>query len=188
MNDLKQIDIKVFADQGQDINPYEFVGVLQRWIQEHKIPGVLIDVADYSHIEDGAGIILVGHEYNLSVDYTGGRMGLLFHYKLPSEDTLEERIASALKQAFNAAALLQEEDEFKARLAFSRTNFRFLASDRLNAPNDDATYAAIAPILEQAVKAVSGGDVTLISVDENAHARLAIDGVASAEIEVGAPA
>jgi len=96
---IQKIDVKVFATKGEDIDPYEFVPVLQRWIQEHTIPGTLIDVADYSHMHEGPGIILVGHQYNVSVDYTSGKMGLLFRYKRPAENTFAERVQSAARQA-----------------------------------------------------------------------------------------
>ena len=175
MNDLKQIDIKVFAEDASDVKATEFVAVLQRWIREHTVPGTLIDVADYSHIHHGAGVILVGHEYNLSVDYGDGRMGLLVHYKLPAEDSLEERIASAMKLAFNACSILEEEGEFKARLKFSRTDFRFLPSDRLHAPNTDDVYAQVAPALEAAAKSASGGDASLIRLNDDPDKRLTID-------------
>ena len=186
MNDLKQIDIKVFAEDTSDVQAAEFIAVFQRWIREHTIPGTLIDVADYSHIHNGAGVILVGHEYNLSVDYGDGRMGLLVHYKLPSEDSLQERIASAMKLAFNACSILEEEGEFKARLKFSRTNFRFLASDRLHAPNSDETYAEIAATLEAAAKTLSGSDVTVSRVNDSPGERLAIDVSMGAEADTAA--
>ena len=186
MNELKQIDIKVFAEEASDVKATEFIAVLQRWIREHTIPGTLIDVADYSHIHNGAGVILVGHQYNLSIDYVDGRMGLLVHYKLATEETLEERIEAAIKLAFNACILLEEESEFKARLKFSRTDFRFLASDRLHAPNTNDAYAQVAPVLEAATQSVSGGDVALTRVNDDPDERLAIDVTASAGVKAEA--
>ena len=188
MNELKQIDIKIFAEEGENIAPYEFVPVLQRWIQEHRVPGVLIDVADYSHIHHGAGMILVAHEYNLSIDYTGGRMGLLIHYKLPPQDTFEDRLGAALKQAFSAAAILEEEPEFQARLKFSRTQFQFLASDRLLAPNTDEAYNRIAAVLEARIRKLTDGDVILTRMNEDPRDRLAIEVTASAAVSVCAAA
>ena len=182
MNELKQIDIKIFAENASDVNATEFIAVLQRWIREHTIPGTLIDVADYSHIHNGAGVILVGHEYNLSIDYGDGRMGLLVHDKLPAEDTLEKRIGAAMKLAFNACAILEEEGEFKARLKFSRTNFRFFASDRLHAPNSDDTYTQVSFALEAATRAVSGGDAALSRINDDPDERLTIDVVTFSEV------
>ena len=175
MNELTQIDIKVFAEDASDVKATEFIAVLQRWIREHTIPGTLIDVADYSHIHNGAGVILVGHERNLSIDYADGRMGLLVHYKRPTEQTLEERIVAAIEFAFNACTLLEEEGEFKTRLKFSRTDFRFLANDRLHAPNSDDAYAQLAPALEAAAKSASGSDATLTRINDDPDERLTID-------------
>jgi hypothetical protein len=167
VNDIQKIDVKVFVTEGQDIDPYEFVPVLQRWIQEHTVPGTLIDVADYSHMHHGPGVILVAHEYNLSIDYAEGRMGVLFHYKRPAEATFGERVKSAVEQARNAAKLLEQE-ELSQILKFDTDSLRIIVNDRLLAPNDDATAAE----LESAVAASAGGAQR---VANDARERLAYD-------------
>ena len=136
MEELQRFDIKVFAKQGSDIDPYAFVPVLQRWIRDHSIPGTLIDVADYSHVEGGAGVVLVGHQYNVSIDYTGG-MGLLYRQRQPLEGTFSTRCAAVLKGALGACEQLEGEPEFSGRLKFSREKISFIANDRL-APSKDS--------------------------------------------------
>ena len=174
MDNLKQFDIKIFAATDNGVQATEFILVLQRWIQEHAIPGVLIDVADYSHIHDGTGVILVGHEYNLSIDYVGGRMGVLFRYKQPAESMFQDRLRSALQQAFNACNLLENEEEFEGRLRFDTAGFLFFANDRLAAPNDDQSYDALAPSVEQEAKGMLGRDVTLDRRGDDPRERLTI--------------
>jgi len=188
MSDLQHVDIKVYADQCDGVAATEFVAVLQRWIQEDTIAGVLIDVADYSHIQDGAGIILVGHQFNVSIDYVDGRMGLLVHYKFTPGDTLEARIGAAAQLAFEAAAILQDEPEFQGRLSFARDGFRFMASDRLRAPNDDVSYDAVAQAVEAAAKSLSGGDATLTRVNDDARDRLTVDVTTSVAVPSGVQA
>ena len=188
MSDLTYIDIKVYADQYDGIAPQEFVAVLQRWIQEDTVPGALIDVADYSHIHHGAGVILVGHEYNISADYVDGRMGLLLHYKLTPGDALEARIGAAAQRAFEAAATLQDEPEFQGRLHFETNAFRFMASDRLRAPNTDAAYAEIAAPLEAAAKALTDSEATLTRVTDDDRNRLTIDVATAAPVASAARA
>ena len=85
MDDLKQFDIRIFAKTWNGVDPDAFMGVLQRWIQKHSVPGALIDVADYGHIHHGHGTILIAHEYNLSIDYAGGKPALLIRTKRPAE-------------------------------------------------------------------------------------------------------
>ncbi len=52
----KRISIKLFARNPQVVKPEAFVPVFQRWIQQHAVEGLLIDVADYKHVPDGPGI------------------------------------------------------------------------------------------------------------------------------------
>jgi hypothetical protein len=173
MDDLYQIDIKIFTSQGDDIAPFDFVPVLQRWIQEHTVPGVLIDVADYSHIHHGAGVILVAHEMNISIDYNGGRMGLLYHQKQPREDSFAERLRAVLNDALTACKLLQEEPEFQGRLAFDPGNLLFLASDRLTAPNDEAVSSTLRKEVSEALISIYGEDVRCESVATDSRDRVA---------------
>jgi hypothetical protein len=186
MDEIQKIDVKVFAERGEDIDPFTFVPVLQRWIQEHSIPGVLIDVADYKHIHHGAGIILVGHEYNVSIDYAGGRMGLLVHMKRPSETSFADRVRAALKLAYACCKLLEEDPAFEGQLQFSRTDLRFMVSDRLHAPNDDSVFQAIHDAVDAVAEDVLGGKVALTRRGEDPRERLTIDLVAVDPVDLAA--
>lgn len=156
MNDLKQFDIRIAAKTWQGVDTEAFMGVLQRWIQQHTIPGVLIDVADYGHIHHGHGTILIAHEFNVSVDYADGNLSLLLRVKRPAEATLAARIEAALRLALKACRQLEQEPEFAGKLTFDPSAFTFTANDRLLAPNTDATYAALKPAIEAAAKAALG--------------------------------
>ena len=63
-----------------------FIPVFHKWIQENKIPNhIMVDVADYKHISDGPGIMLIAHEGNFSIDLENGKAGLLYTRKQPLE-------------------------------------------------------------------------------------------------------
>ena len=171
MDDLQRIIVKVFAEQGQDIDPYEFMGVLQRWIREHTVPGTLIDVADYKHIHQGIGVILVAHEFNVNVDYVDGRMGLEYRRKQPLEGTLEQHVETILNDLMSMARQLESEPEFQNRLKFSGTELQITANDRLLAPNEDTAVHALQPALESAVKSVLG-NITLTRTPNDPRERL----------------
>ncbi len=175
MQGLQQIDIKVFVKKGEDIPPYDFMPVLQRWIQKHTIPGALIDVADYSHIHNGPGIILVAHEHNVSVDYNEGRMGLLFHQKQPLDGSLQERMKLCLKYAFMACVELQREPEFDGRLEFDSTKVLFLANDRLHAPNDDVTGGQVEEQLSEVAGRIFDGELDLHRRSDDPRDRIVIE-------------
>ena len=122
MDSLFRIAVKIPVKRGQDIPPFDFVPVLQRWIQKHSVPGTLIDVADYSHMHHGAGVILVAHEFNISIDYVDGQMGLLYNRKQPLDGGVEENIRLCIKYAAMASEELQNEPEFKSKLEFDASN------------------------------------------------------------------
>jgi len=172
MDDLKQFDIRINSKTSQGVDTDAFMGVLQRWIQKHTIPGVLIDVADYGHVHHGHGTILIAHEYNLSVDYADGKLALLIRVKRPAETTLTARIEAALRLALKACDLLEKEPEFAGKLTFDPSGFTFTANDRLLAPNTDATYAALKPAVETAAKAALGGSGRIERVANDPRERM----------------
>lgn len=137
MDALQRFDIKIVARKGEDIPSAEFVPVLQRWIQDHRVEGTLVDVADYGHTHQGPGVILIGHEANIGIDYAEGCMGLLYKRRQDLEGTLAERFRFALTRALEAARLLEEEESFAGRLEFDGGEILVIANDRLNAPNNE---------------------------------------------------
>ena len=183
MNDIKGIDVKVFAGQGGDIAPSEFFAVLQRWIREHTVPGVLIDVADYSHMHHGPGIVLVGHESNVSIDYAEGRMGLLYKYKRISEDGIEEPLKSAIISALTACKLLEQEEEFKGRLKFDGGSLQIVANDRLTAPNEDAAYENLRAATESVLGSVFNDGAEISRTENDARDRLGVEVRASETLD-----
>jgi hypothetical protein len=172
MDGLKKFDIKIFAKSWSG-NPEDFMGVFQRWIQQHTVPGVLVDAADYVHVHYGHGTVLIAHEYNLSMDYGDGRPGVLFRSKRPAEQSLTARIEAGLRIALAACRKLEQEPEFAGKLMFDTAEFAVIANDRLLAPNgapDDAFRRAV----EAAAAAVFGGAVAVERVERDPRERLTL--------------
>ncbi len=186
MDDLKQFDIRINSKTSQGVDTDAFMGVLQRWIQQHTIPGVLIDVADYGHVHHGHGTILIAHEYNLSVDYADGKLALLIRVKRPAETTLTARIEAALRLALKACDLLEKEPEFAGKLSFDPNAFVFTANDRLLAPNDDDAYAALKPAIEAAAKAVFGAPGSIERLKNDPRERMTARVAASKPVTLAA--
>lgn len=186
MDELKRIDLKIFAKSAGGVDTEAFMGVLQRWIQRRAVPGVLIDVADYGHVHHGHGTVLIGHEQNISVDYGDGRMGVLVRLKRPAEVTLTARIEAALRLALKACRLLEEDAAFAGKLSFDPSSFVFVANDRLLAPNDGANFAALKPAVETAAKAVYGGPVSIERVKGDPRERLTLRVAASKPVTLAA--
>jgi hypothetical protein len=146
--ELQRIGIKLFADSSAPVPVRDFIPVFHSWIQKQAIEShLLIDVHNYSHIHNGPGILLVAQEGNFSIDMADGRMGLLYYRKRSGSD-----VASVLKTALAACKLLESDPAFGRRLRFRTDEMSIVTNDRLLAPNDDSTFAALKPSLEAALK------------------------------------
>lgn len=146
-----KLAVKFFAGQGADIPVEDFVPVFHRWIQGKLLNGhQLIDVADYGHVHQGPGTVLVSHEANIHIDLTDGKPGLLYIRKQPGAgNTFRERLRATFAAALQCAALLEAE----AALPHGGIRFRtegplFLINDRLHAPNTPETFAGVRGELE----------------------------------------
>lgn len=145
--ELHKLGVKVFAENGRDVGLLEFIPVFHRWIQGQVLDDLLIDVADYSHMHAGPGIVLVAHEGNYGFDETGERRGLVYYSKHELPGYLHDRLVVVLKKALAACRRLEQEAEFMGRLRFRADELQIFANDRLAAPNTDETFAAFEPVL-----------------------------------------
>jgi hypothetical protein len=154
MNPLR-IAIKLFATRPiarDELHP--FLGVFHRFIQEGTVPGLLIDVADYAHVPDGPGMILIGHEVDYGIDLAGGRAGLLTTRKRALDLDLSVLFRDALAKAVAAARAIEADGDVSARFAVDALEVAF--PDRIAAPNTAAAYEAASKELEPIARLVFG--------------------------------
>ena len=166
--DLQRISIKFYLhDDGEAISPEEAFRIFTSWIPT-TADEVLVDVADYSHIAKAQQTLLVGHDANYCVDTTDGRKGLLYSRKRPVVGTTAERLRDAFATALRACGRL-ERDAGSEGVRFKGEEALLTVNDRLNAPNDEETLAAIAPELDSVLQKLFGGAET--EVERNGDAR-----------------
>jgi hypothetical protein len=135
----QRIQVKLYATAAQD--PERFIPVFHRFIRDRVFDELMIDVADYGHVKDGPGVVLIGHASDYYADQSEGRFGLLYTRKRNGPPP-SERLADALRRAFNAARLLEKEPGLDGvRFATNELLLRF--TDRLRAPNDAATLSTL---------------------------------------------
>jgi hypothetical protein len=145
--DLARFGVKLFAAQTPEDVLKRAVPVFHRWIQNHTVPGVLVDVADYGHLPKSPGVVLVTHEANFALDATEGPLGLLYTRKIPLEGTLEARVKAASVVVLEAASQLEGAPEFEGKLRFRTDLLLWLSNDRLSVPNTEDAWAAVRPAL-----------------------------------------
>jgi hypothetical protein len=149
----QKLCLKLFLKDPAQLHGVKLVPVFQSWIQTHAVEDHLaIDVADYEHVPDGPGTVLVTHEANFALDSTGGRPGLLYQRKQPLPGTFAQRLAPIFRAALHGAARLRE----NPGLAFRTDEIAFRIADRLLAPSTPETFAAIKPELEAFLRKLLG--------------------------------
>ena len=175
MNNLQQIDVKIPAAKFENIDAYTQMGVFQRWIRESTIPGILIDAADYAHMHQGPGVILIAHEFNVSLDHVGGRTGLLYHRKTPQQGELADRIQQIVHAAMVCCRELERAPELEPRIAFDYGRIRVIANDRLQMPNTPENYDAFAELLTTVLTPMFGSEISCSEVAGDPRDRLVVD-------------
>jgi hypothetical protein len=160
--DVHKINVKFFAREPVTVEQAEFVPVFHSWIQIQSVPQhTLVDVADYAHVKDGPGILLVSHEANFYADWFGGRFGFTYQRKQPAPGEFKDRVRQAIVAALESCVRLENDPRLSGRLQFRTDEVSIQLNDRLNAPNSDETWKAVEPELRQVLTEFYGGDVTL---------------------------
>src|SRR5260370_7897028 len=126
---------KVAARESAAIDLGDAIPVFHRWIQEHVGPEMLIDVADYRHVPNGPGVMLIGHEANYSLDMNKGRLGLLYSRKQAGGGA-QENLEQAYEAAMAACSRLEQEAAFAGKLKFTSDN-ELSITTRLLPPTPD---------------------------------------------------
>jgi len=160
--DSSKLAFKLYFRPGTSIDVEAFVPVFHHWIQTRALHGhQLIDVADYSHVYQGPGTMLISHEANLHIDQEDSRPSLMYVRKAPIAGSLQDRMRTVLGYTLQAASMLEAAPEFDGKLHFKTAEIVFRINDRLNGPNTRATFDAIKGDLEAVLKKTFGGTVTL---------------------------
>jgi hypothetical protein len=126
---------------------------------------LLIDVADYAHVPDGPGTVLVAHEANIYADREAGRLGLLYTRKQPPAGTFADRLRQALGATLKIAALLEADPGFEGKLKFRTDEISLRINDRLLAPNTPETFAAVKDDLQAVAGELFGGLPVILEHD-----------------------
>ena len=173
---LQRICIKLYAPE-PGIDDQAFVPIFHEWIRDQAIDNlVLFDVADYAHVPESPGIVLVTHEASFALDRSDGLFGLLAQRRINGSDEAADMIATTLRHALQVAAKLEEDPRLAGKLVFDRSRVLIEANDRLRAPNTDEGYGALEPAVSTAIKAVFSDSTPRVTrVNNDPRDRLAAD-------------
>ena len=172
---LHRISVKYFLDSPQGLDLGSVIPVFHDWIRQGKVPGLLIDVADYGHMVDGPGVMLIGHEVDYALDMSQGRPGLLHVRKRRSNTDADARantspngqLATVFHGALLACKYLEQENSL-GTLKFNTGNAVLTYLDKLSAPNSEQTFNAVIGEIESFLSTVyQGGQVSIQRVSSD---------------------
>ncbi len=155
----KRLGVKFSLKQPPTLQPADILPIFQRWIQEHTVDGMLIDVIDYKHVPAGPGIMLIADEADYAYDLGDGETGLHYIRKrgLPGE------LAPALRLAFRGAlaGALALEAEAPGDILFEFAGAKISFFDRMNFRNDPAVFETIQEPIIDIMSEIYGARVTV---------------------------
>ncbi len=173
--DLQRFAIKLYLKDPSELDPKALIPVFHRWIQQRAIPGhLLIDVADYSHVPHGPGVMLVAHEGHFSLDNSDQRLGLMYTRKQPTEGSFTERFQAVLRATLQARQLLAQEADLSGGLVFKDDELVLVANDRLQAPNTTESFATLRDELGRFLPGLLGEEPAIAHVKSQPRERLAL--------------
>jgi hypothetical protein len=144
--DTVKYELKLFLDNASGVELEEFIPVFHDWIQTQQLAELLIDVADYRHVPQGPGIVLIAHDAHYVMDLTDARLGLLYsrrretHPSRGAIQSIEDRLRSVWHCALTACQRLEAHPLLHGRLQFQGNELLLRCNDRLRAPNTTAAY------------------------------------------------
>jgi hypothetical protein len=154
----QKIAVKLFLQDPTQAHGLKILPVFQQWIQLHAVEEhMAIDVAEYDHVPDGPGTVLVTLEANLYLDHLDARPGLSYQRKRPLPGTFLERLTTIFRHTLLAAARLEQHPG----LRFRTDEFAVKIADRLLAPNTNETFESVRRDLETFALSVLGPQKTL---------------------------
>jgi hypothetical protein len=143
--ELQHVNVKLpLTDPGGvDLEP--LIPIFHRWIQDKVFEERLLDIADYRHVHNGPGVVLIGHEGDYAVDNTDGHLGVRYNRKTALEGSNCDRLKQAARAALNACQRLEGEVSLGGKLRFNGQDVEVFINDRLLAPNREETRAGVRP-------------------------------------------
>ena len=166
-----KISVKLYLDRGREIAPEIWFKIFNAWISAHDGSDVLLDVADYSHVPEGPVTLLIGHEYDISIDDTDAKRGLLYNRKRPGGDGFAQQLGAAVRATCETCRRLEAEGD----VVFRGDELRIVLNDRLNAPNAETTHEAIRDDLNALLHRLYNGAEVAVARRTDAKQRFTLD-------------
>ena len=177
---IQHVNVKFYLENAETVKLADFAAVFNSWIQKQRLDELLIDVADYLHVHNGPGIMLIGHEADYSLDNRAGRLGLLYNRKEQVEGTTQAKLAQAVRAALVVAQILEKENDLK----FNGSEAQVIVNDRLLVPNTAETFSSLEPDIRSFFDQLYGGAEYSLSHNDDRRERFTVNVKAGSKFDV----
>jgi len=182
--DLQKIAVKFFTEAPDRPPLTHFIEVFHGWIQASD--GIYHDVADYSHMHAGPGIVLVAADANLSIDESENRRGLLFCQKKLLSGSNYEKWVAVLRAALENCRRLEQEKSLTPPIRFLGNEVLVMINDRLEAPNREHVFKDTQAEIEAVARRLFGGAPVAFKRDGQARKRFNVTITTAQKFDIGA--
>src|SRR5580765_7413168 len=140
--DAHKLQLKIYLtpETARTLDVEALIPVFHRWIKQRALPELTIDVANYRHVPNGPGVVLIGHGADYFLDEGEGRPGLL-HNRKRAGLAAGERLGDLARRTLHASPLLEKDLALTGKIKCATNELLFRLKHRLAAQNRDATFA-----------------------------------------------
>jgi len=157
IRDLQRIQIKIASNAEPKVNLEPLIAIFARWRKETNPAAEWVDLADYAHMVDGPGVMLIGHRCYIGFDLAKP-LGVIYAARKGLTGGLKERIASTFHSCFEMTQRLIREPEFPKNVALLTNSLDIRFNDRLATPNNAETDMELRPVLTEVLNSIFGTD------------------------------
>jgi hypothetical protein len=180
--DLQKLNVKFFVEPPDTVPLTDFIGIFHSWIQA--TDGDYHDVADYSHMQDGPGIVLIANDANVSIDESGGRHGLLYNRKAPLSGSNQEKLRAVVRAALENCRRLEREPALRGKMKFSGDEVLISVNDRLAVPNTRESFENLTPDVEAVAGRLFDKSGLALNYETNSRQRFSVAVRASRPLDI----
>ncbi len=155
--DLQRIDVKMLAEAPADLSLDPFLAIFSRW-RKQQDESDWIDVADYAHMPNGAGIMLIGKQGSFSVNQDSPGIGLLYSGRKDFNGSLDQRVIEAFRRCLRLTKPLLAESDYPKQLKPLPGSWEIFINDRLHFPNTEETDGHLHGPIKAALDALFGAN------------------------------
>jgi len=179
-------NIKHYLQDGAALDQDALIPLFHEWIRDGLISDdVMIDVADYRHVHEGPGVMLICHEAHYAMSESEGRPGVMYSRKRgESEGDLSSRLRAALTRSLLFCEAVEKATSLDESMRFNGGELLFQVGSRLALTNTEEDYQSVREPLQAFFDGLYGEDGCSLSREGNPRDCLTIRVKSTASVNV----